>query len=656
MALGGASGGGGSARGIRAGSAFVELGVRDNLTNQLSNIKQKFNALGATMTRIGGPLIAGGAGVAGGLLGGAVPELQDLTKLNATAQAFGLTAEAASGLFGVMKASGSDIRDATEGLVTLGQRVSDAMSGSGEQAAKLFEGLGISAKEFDGLDPAEQFYKLHDALRQVSDPAKRVQLLLQAVGEDTGKNLIGTLSMTTAQLRAQAAGFAVTSDEMRTATEATAAYNQATGALSKAWQQVALATAPAVKFLAEQFQAIVVPAMEWAKQNKTLIATVALVATAVAGAGAALVGIGGTIAAVGAVGSALVGIFAAIKGVVLAVISPVGLAIAGLTALGVLFATQTSLGREWVSAIGGYFAETLATIKSAWGGISDALQAGDMGLAWRVGVSAVNVEWQRLVQLLSAGWQRVKSFFVEGWIDIVAFAKTTFLELADETLWGRLLVAGAAAVSQLGRYFTDLFQGIKDQAIGVFQKLAAIAQAGPFEAGRMAGEWLGEKLLPIAPAIAKGNELKQQFDKAAEDFGKGIALQGRAGIEAAAMTAKAEARAAAEVAKAEAQSALDEAKKGLAELNDQALRAKNGKIFSDFMAGDFNPTGGGKSAMSALSSSAGFFSLQPGFLAQALGARNVSPQVVEQKTTNVLLKENNALLDRIASDGGLKFT
>jgi hypothetical protein len=247
MALGGQSGGGASAGGVRAGRAYVEMGVKDNITRALATIKGKFSQLGKALA------IGGGAGLAagGGFLAAAIPTLGDLAKLDSTAKAFGLTAEAATGLFGVMGAAGSDVRDATEGLVTLGQRVSDALSGSGEEAKALFDGLGVSADQFAGLNPSEQFYKLHEALTAVSDPAKRVQLLLKAVGEDTGKNLIGTLSQSTVELRKQAAGFSLSQAQLDRAVGANRAYTQATAQIGRVWQEVVIAAAPAVEKLSQ---------------------------------------------------------------------------------------------------------------------------------------------------------------------------------------------------------------------------------------------------------------------------------------------------------------------------------------------------------------------------------------------------------------------
>jgi hypothetical protein len=253
MALGGGSGGGGSAGAIRAGGAFVELFTKDNLLKRGLNLAQrKLQSFAAVTAKIGAGLAISGI-ARGGVLGFlSVDKLGDISQLKNVADAFGLTAEAASGLFGVMRAAGSDTRDATEGLVTLGKNVKDAMAGTGETAQQLFKGLGVSAQEFAELDPAGQFFKLHEALLKVND-SQRTQLLLAAVGEDTGKNLINILSMTTDELKAQAAGFVLTKEEMESAREASRAWAGAMAALHRVSQQVALAMAEIVRVASNVF-------------------------------------------------------------------------------------------------------------------------------------------------------------------------------------------------------------------------------------------------------------------------------------------------------------------------------------------------------------------------------------------------------------------
>ena len=311
-----------SAGGIRAGAAYVELFVNDNrLARGLNAAAAKLKAFGAGLVGIGARVGAVGAAA----LAPVVPALETLNeqaKLASAADAFGLTAEKASRLFGLMQAGGSDIRDATEGLVTFNQRVSDAMSGTGEEAAKLFQDLGVSAKQFTGLDSADRFYKLLDALRALPDPAKRVQLLLKAVGEDTGKNLIPVLSMSEDEVRALGDAFEQSGADLQQARQTNRAYMMATAQLSKVWREVVAAVAPAIRDLAEWVTRAVRPVVAWVRQNREAVKTAALVAAVVLGVGGALVALGAAVSLAGFAISGLVSLFSAL-GTVIGVIGSV---------------------------------------------------------------------------------------------------------------------------------------------------------------------------------------------------------------------------------------------------------------------------------------------------------------------------------------------
>lgn len=436
-----------SAAGIRAGAAYIELFVKDNrLTRGLTAAAAKLKAFGAGLTGIGARVGAVGAAA----LAPIVPVLETLneqTKLAGAADAFGLSAEKASRLFGLMQAGGSDIRDATEGLVTFNQRVSDALSGTGAEAAKLFQGLGVSAKEFAGLDSADRFYRLLDALRAVPDPAKRVQLLLKAVGEDTGKNLIPVLSMSEEEVRALGDAFEQSGADLQQARATNRAYMLAVAQLSTVWREVVAAVAPAIRDLAEWVSRAVQPVVAWVRQNRAAVKTAALVAAAVFGIGAALVALGAAVSLAGFAISGLVSLFSAL-GTVIGVIgsvlgalaSPIGLVVAALVGLGYLFVTQTDAGQRMVDELSAGFRSFAETAKTAWGGIVAAVQAGDLELAAKIALAAVNLEWAKAVLWWTEKWNAFKGIFVDGWHDAVAGLKLMFW---DFTAWIARTFSGA---------------------------------------------------------------------------------------------------------------------------------------------------------------------------------------------------------------------
>ncbi len=455
MALSGSGGMSGGA--ILAGRAAVELGLNDSgLRAGLDRAAKKLSGFGKSLTKIG--LGVSGLGSAGlGAFATTLGRLGELRNLDGVAQAFGLTAEAATGLFGVMAAAGSDTRDATEGLVTLGQRVKDAISGSGEQAANLFRGLKVSAAEFAGLDPAEQFYKLHESLRAVEDPASRVQLLLQAVGEDTGKNLIQTLSLTTEQLREQAKGFSLTGDEMKKASSASAAVAAATAKMDKVWSKLVVAVAPVIEAMAnkvgpifEKVSAIITANADNIGQIATVAATVAPVLIA---AGSGLAAFGMIATGVGAGITALSTTVGILTGAVGLIFSPVGVATAAVAGLGVVLSKAFPETTDSIlDTVAGGFTSIGETAKTAWGGIVAAVQKGDLAGAGKIALAGLELEWSKFVLWLTKGWVGFKGTFVDSFRDGIAVLKIAFWDFAafmtrTFSVALRPIIAAAATVS-----------------------------------------------------------------------------------------------------------------------------------------------------------------------------------------------------------------
>ena len=445
-----------SASGIKAGAAWVELGVRDNrLVRGLAAASTKLKAFGAGVAGIGARIAGLGAAAVAPLIP-ALESLGEQAKLADAADAFGLPAEKATRLFGILGAGGSDLRDATEGLVTFNQRVSDALSGTGQEATQLFQDLGVSAKAFEGLDTADRFYALLDALRQLPDPAKRVQLLLKAVGEDTGKNLISVLALSADRVDSLGDAFQQSAGDLEQARNASRAYTAAVAQVSRAWREVVAAVAPAVQDIAEWVWRAVKPVVAWVRENREMVKTAALVAVSVLGAGAALLALGGTISVVGTAVGGLATLVSVLGSVFGAILSPVGLVVAAVAGLGYLFATQTESGMRMTSAIAAGFQSLAETATTAWGGIVDAVVAGDLELAARIALAGIGVEWAKAVLWWTEKWNAFKGVFVDGWRDVVAGVKLMFWDL---TAWiartfsgaiDKLFKAAAWAAGKLG--------------------------------------------------------------------------------------------------------------------------------------------------------------------------------------------------------------
>lgn len=247
MALEGGSGGG-SARGIRAGAAYVEFNGKDNLTGFLGRMQKRF--VGAMKAMAAATVLGVGVGLAGitAAAGPLIETIQGLGKIQDVADAFGLTGRAASGLFGVLNSIGGDFKENIEGIIQFSGTMEKAIQGVG-QGAELFNGLALSAKDLAGLNVDEQFYRVLGAIRQLPQPMQEAKLAMLG-GTDSMKQWQKLLTMSEADVRSLAEKLSFSNAELRRAANASAAYQRATGAIGRAWQQIAVAVAPAVERIA----------------------------------------------------------------------------------------------------------------------------------------------------------------------------------------------------------------------------------------------------------------------------------------------------------------------------------------------------------------------------------------------------------------------
>lgn len=514
MPIGGGSGGGGA--GIRAGRAFVEMTLNDNmLLRGLEKLRARIKSFGVFLTKTGGLLT--GLGLASlSPLKFAVDTLNDLARQGQTAKALGLTAEQFTGVAGVAASAGEQTREFIESLVTLGKVVSEGVAGKGEVAATFFERLGVAATEFQGLRPDEQFFKVFDALSKVENKADRVRLLMIAFGEDGGKYLLPLLSKTQDELKEMAALFSVSQEEVDAAAEAQLQYMFATMGLKRVWQQVSVAVAPTILEFANLIRDAVGPMVEFVKQNRELIGRAVLVASGVLAAGIALTAFG--LAAQGA--AAAIGLFFGIlavgKFLLLSLLTPLGLLTAAAIALGVAWATMTPEGLNFIDTMKGGFMELLGTFKMAWGGIIGAMQSGDFQLAGQIAFTALKLEWAKVILFWTDKWNQFKGFFVDGWHDAVKLVALALVDLG--TAFNKL-------IDQIISGFASAFHAILFQLRGVLDKLAGLTIKGvPLVPGAAdAAGLILELEKQLLPLLGAGSDR----DKRADDIKNEIEKQAR---------------------------------------------------------------------------------------------------------------------------------
>ncbi|MCG3179668.1 MAG: hypothetical protein BIFFINMI_02009 [Phycisphaerae bacterium] len=258
-----------------------------------------------------------------------------------------------------------------------------------------------------------------------------------------------------AALAADLTGFSKDVQLMRdSAGQADVAFAKMTGGISEEFKKVKMAVldvmvslggalAPTLKAFGQWVSRVASHVGGWVQANRSLVVTILKVAAAVAAGGVVLMGLGrilGGLSSMFSVFAAIVpivsSVLGAVGGVLMWLVSPIGLVIGAVAALGIYFAYSTGqIGKatSWLAEGWNILKDDALT---AFGGISDALAAGNIGLAAQVLWALLKLEWARGTGWLSNVWNRSMNFLVkvltEAWagLKIIAYAVWHGLEVA----------------------------------------------------------------------------------------------------------------------------------------------------------------------------------------------------------------------------------
>ncbi len=452
-------------RGIRAGRAFVELGVSDRLTAALKRAERKLKAFGESVRSLGLRL-AGLGGAALAPLAGAVKLFSSAGDiLDKMSLRTGVSVEALSELGFAAEQSGADLQTLENGVRVMQRTLNDADRGLATAQDALAD-LGLAADDLRGLSPEQQFKTLAEAISRIEDPSKRAAVAMQVFGR-AGTKLLpliegGVDGIEALQAQARSLGLTISTETAKDA----ALLNDTMNILFRVLKQgvfiIGSALAPTVIKLSDVITRVVVTASDWVKQNKAVLVSAAKIAAGILLAGLALVGIGLAITIVAAGFGGLATAVTAAGAVLGAILSPIGLVVAGVVGLGVAIVRYTDAGGQALSWLMERFGELRAFVGRVAGGIGDALAASDITLAAEVLWLGLKVAWERGVAELNAVWLEARAFFVGNaqkmWYGALAAAQVVLHAL--ETTW----IESTAFLSKTWTRFTAGFQKVWERA------------------------------------------------------------------------------------------------------------------------------------------------------------------------------------------------
>lgn len=266
-------------------------------------------------------------------------------------------------------------------------------------------------------------------------------------------------------------GFAQDMEAMGSRAGATGkAYKTMTSTLTQSFQQLkqsALATlsvigealAKPLAEIADKIRQWVEKVREFLKENPGFVVAVAKIVAIVGAVGAALVALGIAASVMGSIfgGVATVlsmvgGVLGTIISIIGAILTPLGLVITSVAALGTYLLWTSGEGGKALSWLGEVFGDLKNDATAAWGGISDALAAGDIGLAAKILWLTLKMEWTKGINFLEKAWLNFRNFFIkigyDAWHGLLAEAEIVWHAL--EVGW----IETTAFLSQAWTFWT----------------------------------------------------------------------------------------------------------------------------------------------------------------------------------------------------------
>jgi len=466
-----------STQGIRAGRAFVELFADDSkLVRGLRRAQKKLKAFGQSIRAMGLKIAGLGAAVLAPMLGTAKAFGAMGDQVAKMAKRTGLSVEALSELRFVASQTGTSLEAMETGFRRMQRSIYDAGRGLSTQTDALAD-LGLEYKDLAGLAPEDQFKLLAEAISRVEDPTRKAALA-QALFGRAGTQLLpmmasGAKGIEAMQKEARRLGLTMSAEDA-------AAAEDFTDALDKLWKVVKMgvfhvgaALAPVLQQVAEAIMSVAMKVSAWVQANQQWIVTALKVVAIVIAVGIALAMLGTVISGLGTILGVLITVITTVAavlkvlGAVIAfLVSPIGMVIAALAALGAYLVYTTGAGGKALGWLGGKFNTLKEDALAAFQGISNALAAGDIGLAMKVLWLTLKMEWTRGVNFLEKAWLNFRNFFIkigyDAWHGLLAIVEIVWHAL--EVGWIETTAFFAKAWHGFVGFFSKTWERIKSGA------------------------------------------------------------------------------------------------------------------------------------------------------------------------------------------------
>jgi len=196
------------------------------------------------------------------------------------------------------------------------------------------------------------------------------------------------------------------------------------------------AVAPVLTDLLAEITPLIRQGANWLKQNRELVVLLFRIGKYIGIAGAALVVLGNAISYAGsalAITKTVLTVFGTALSTVFGLAtSPIGLLVLAIGGLVVAFLYLTDAGGRLRSSFAGLWDSLKETAITAFGGIVDAIMAGNLELAWKISLQGLKVAWLQTLSALEAAWIR----FAQTAVSDTSSFEAVLLSWVDSFLQG----------------------------------------------------------------------------------------------------------------------------------------------------------------------------------------------------------------------------
>lgn len=494
----------------------------------IKDAEQQGQSLGGALKSAGKTVAVAGAAVAGvgaGLFKFADGVASNADQIDKMSQKLGLSAQKYQEWDYVLKISGTEMSNMSTGLKTLTNKFDDAKNG-GAGSIEMFEKLGLSMEEIQGLSREELFEQVIFAFQGMEDSAERAALASDLFGK-SGQELAPLFNTTADETRAlieevNDLGGVMSDDAVKSGAEFKDSVTALKTAFNGAKNELGKELMPVITDLIKKITEFVKNGgikkiIDWFKQMAPIIkgAAAAFVAfKAAMGIASIIKGVSSALGVLNAVMAAnpIMLIVAAIAALVLALITLWNNCEEFRNAVTAIITAIATIIMEVIDGIKAIFEDIPAffewvfesageAIEAAWSGIVDFFSGiwdGIVAVFTGIGDWFGDIfsgAWKAITDV----WDAVVGWFQDIWDGITGIFDAVVGGAVDffGGIFGKAWDAVTGVFSAVGDFFSGVFQSIKDALSGVidwFRWLGGAAYDAFIESN------------PLVEAISMGTE------------------------------------------------------------------------------------------------------------------------------------------------------